>query len=154
MRVLFTVFALSLLACSVNAQTPSASSPNLRFVQTDDAPKAAGPYSQGVVAGGFLFVAGMTPRDPKTNAQVNQSFEAAANRVMESLTAVLRAEGLDWTDVVKTTVYLIKPEDFGPLNTVYAQHLGAGKPARSTVMVASLPGGALLEIDLVAKTRK
>jgi len=64
------------------------------------------------------------------------------------------AEGLDWTDVAKTTVYLTKSEDFGPLNAVYAQRLGSGKPARTTVIVSALPGGALLEMDVIARTRK
>ena len=136
-----------------HAQTSTTTS-NLRIVTTDDAPKAAGPYSQGVVAGGFLFVAGMTPRDPKTGNQVAETFEAAVNRVLENLEAVLRAEGLDWTDVVKTTVYLTKSEDFAPMNAVYAKRLGTGKPVRSTVIVSALPGSAVLEMDVIARTRK
>ena len=137
--------------CQAQTSTPTS---NLRMVATDDAPKAAGPYSQGVVAGGFLFVAGMTPRDPKTGSQVADTFDAAANRVLENLEAVLRAEGLDWTDAVKTTVYLTKSEDFAPMNAVYAKRLGAGKPVRSTVIVSALPGGAILEMDVIARTRK
>ena len=78
----------------------------------------------------------------------------ARNRVLENLEAVLRAEGLDWTDVVKTTVYLTKAEDLAPLNGVYAKRLGTGKPARSTVIVLALPGGAVLEMDVIARTRK
>lgn len=149
--VLATALCLAAGICQAQTSTPTS---NLRMVVTDDAPKAAGPYSQGVVAGGFLFVAGMTPRDPKTGNQVADTFEAAANRVLENLEAVLRAEGLDWTDVVKTTVYLTKAEDFAPMNAVYAKHLGAGKPARSTVIVSALPGGAVLEMDVTARTRK
>jgi 2-iminobutanoate/2-iminopropanoate deaminase len=151
-RFCMGILAAFLLAPSGFAQTSPA--PALRAVATDDAPKAAGPYSQGVVAGGFLFVAGQTPRDPKTGKQVTETFELAASRVLENLEAILKAEGLDWTDVVKTTVYLTKSEDFGPLNTVYAQRLGSGKPARTTVIVSALPGGALLEMDVIARTRK
>ena len=84
--------AICLAAGICQAQTPTPAS-NLRIVVTDDAPKAAGPYSQGVVAGGFLFVAGMTPRDPKTGNQVADTFEAAANRVLENLEAVCVPRG-------------------------------------------------------------
>ena len=131
--------ATALCACSGIAQSPSPSA--LRVVSTDDAPKAAGPYSQGIVSGGFLYAAGQTPRDPKTGKQVSDSFEQAVNRVLDNLEAVLKAEGLDWTDVVKTTVYLTRAEDFAPMNTLYAQRMGAGKPARTTVVVAGIPGG-------------
>lgn len=147
------VFLTSLLiVLTATAQTMPP--PPMRPVTTDDAPKAAGPYSQGIVAGGFLFAAGQTPRDPKTGKQVADTFEQAANRVLDNLDAILKAEGLDWTDVVKVTVYLTKAEDFAPLNATYAQRMGVAKPARTTVIVASLPGGALLEMDLVARVRR
>lgn len=147
-------FALTaaLCACTGMAQVPPSSA--LRVVSTDDAPKAAGPYSQGIVSGGFLYAAGQVPRDPKTGQPVTGSFEQAVNRVLDNLEAVLKAEGLDWTDVVKTTVYLTRAEDFAPMNVVYAQRMGAGKPARTTVVVAGIPGGAPLEVDLVARVRK
>jgi 2-iminobutanoate/2-iminopropanoate deaminase len=151
-RLCFGIVAGLLAVASGCAQIAAA--PGLRAVTTEDAPKPAGPYSQGVVAGGFLFVAGQTPRDPKTGKPVTETFDAAVARVLDNLEAILKAEGLDWTDVVKTTVYLTKAEDFGPLNAVYVQRLGAGKPARTTVIVASLPNGALLEMDLIARTRK
>ena len=75
-----------------------------RSISTDDAPKAAGPYSQAVVAGGFLYAAGQVNRDPKTNQFATSSFEASAERVLDNLEAVLKADGLQWADVVKTTV--------------------------------------------------
>jgi 2-iminobutanoate/2-iminopropanoate deaminase len=145
-------FATVVAVPSAIAQSPPI--PSLRAVTTDDAPKAGGPYSQAIVSGGFLYAAGQTPRDPKTGKQVSESFELAAIRVLDNLEAVLKAEGLDWTDVVKTTVYLTKSEDFAPLNTIYAQRMGAGKPARTTVIVAALPGGALVEMDLIARMRR
>ncbi len=126
----------------------------MRVVASEDAPKAAGPYSQAVVAGGFLFAAGQVNRDPKTGQLVAGSIEAAAERVLDNLEAVLKADGLTWADVVKTTVYLTKADDFAPLNGVYGKRMGEAKPARSTVVVAGLPGGAMLEIDLVARARR
>ncbi|MCA1581768.1 MAG: Rid family detoxifying hydrolase, partial [Acidobacteria bacterium] len=123
-------------------------------VATEDAPSVAGPYSQAVVAGGFLFAAGQVNRDPKTKQFVTTTFEASVDRVLDNLEAVLKADGLTWADVIKTTVYLTKADDFAALNTVYAKRMGDVKPARSTVIVAALPGGAALEIDLVAKARR
>jgi 2-iminobutanoate/2-iminopropanoate deaminase len=126
----------------------------LRFISTDGAPKPAGPYSQGVAYGGLLYVAGQTPRDPTTGKPVTDSIEAAANRVLENVEAILKADGLDWSDVIKVNVYLTKPDDFAPLNAVYAKRLGNAKPARTTVIVAAMPNGALLGVDLIARTRK
>jgi len=126
----------------------------MRFISTDGAPKPAGPYSQGVAYGGLLYVAGQSPRDPTTGKQVTDSLEAAANRVLENVEAILKADGLDWSDVIKVNVYLTKPEDFAPLNVVYAKRLGNAKPARTTVIAAAMPNGSLLGIDLVARTKK
>ena len=150
----FLALALATVLAVPSGIAQTSPSSSLRIVTTDDAPKAAGPYSQAIVSGGFLFAAGQIPRDPKTGKQVSDSFEQAVNQVLDNLEAVLKAEGLDWTDVVKTTVYLTKAEDFASLNTVYAQRMGTGKPARTTVVVAAIPGGALLEMDLVARVRK
>lgn len=147
-------FAIAAALCASSGIAQTSSSSSLRVVATDDAPKAAGPYSQAIVSGGFLYAAGQIPRDPKTGKQVSDSFEQAVNRVLDNLEAVLKAEGLDWTDVVKTTVYLTRAEDFAPMNTLYAQRMGVGKPARTTVIVAGIPGGAPLEMDLVARVRK
>ena len=147
-------FGIACALCVPSAIAQSANPAPLRVVATDDAPKAAGPYSQAIVSGGLLYAAGQTPRDPKTGKLVSDSFEQAVNRVLDNLEAVLKAEGLDWTDVVKTTVFLTRAEDFAPMNTVYAQRMGASKPARTTVVVAGIPGGAPLEIDLIARVRK
>jgi 2-iminobutanoate/2-iminopropanoate deaminase len=125
----------------------------MKFTATDGAPKAIGPYSQAVVEGGILFAAGQIPLDPKTGELVTGGIEPSAERVFDSLEAVLKAAGLTFSDVVKTTVFLTKVEDFAALNGVYAKRMGEHKPARSTVIVAALPKNAPMEIELIARTR-
>jgi 2-iminobutanoate/2-iminopropanoate deaminase len=126
---------------------------SMRYIASDDAPKAIGPYSQAVIEGGFLFASGQIPLDPKTGELVGGSIEPSAERVFDNLEAVLKAAGLSWPDVVKTTVYLVRAEDFAAMNGVYARRMGDHKPARSTIIVAALPKSAPLEIDLIARTR-
>jgi len=121
-----------------------------RSVQSDAAPAAIGPYSQGIIAGGFLFTAGQIPLDPVTTQVVDGDIVAQTRRVMDNLQAVLAAAGASWKDVVKTTVYLQDMGDFPRMNEVYAATMGETRPARSTVQVAALPRGVLVEIDLVA----
>ena len=121
-----------------------------RSVQSDAAPAAIGPYSQGIIAGGFLFTAGQIPLDPVTKQVVDGDIVAQTRRVMDNLQAVLAAAGASWKDVVKTTVYLQDMGDFPRMNEVYAATMGDTRPARSTVQVAALPRGVLVEIDLVA----
>ncbi|HEV8365586.1 MAG TPA: RidA family protein [Gemmatimonadaceae bacterium] len=123
----------------------------LGTIQTEDAPSAIGPYSQGVVAGGFLFTAGQIALDPATGEVVPGDVAAQAARVLQNLTAVLSAAGASWSDVVKTTVYLQDMNDFAKVNEVYSAALGAARPARTTVAVAGLPRGVRVEIDAVAK---
>ncbi|MDQ5858188.1 MAG: Rid family detoxifying hydrolase [Acidobacteriota bacterium] len=118
---------------------------------TDQAPKAIGPYTQGVVEAGFLFVSGQVPLDPATGKLVSGGLEASAERVFDNVEAILREAGLGFSDVVKATVYLTRAEDFAPLNGVYARRFGDHRPARSTVIVAALPAGAPLEIDVIAR---
>ena len=125
----------------------------MKFLATDGAPRAIGPYSQGVVEGGFLFCSGQIPLDPAAGELVPGDIEAATQRVLDNLEAVLRSAGLAWTDVVKTTVFLVRAEDFPAMNAVYARRFGDHRPARSTVIVAALPKGAIVEMDLIAKTR-
>jgi len=124
---------------------------SVRTVQTKDAPSAIGPYSQGVVAGGFLFTAGQIGLDPATGQVVGGDVSAQATRVLANLTAVLAAAGATWNDVVKTTVFLQDMADFAKVNEVYSAALGDARPARTTVQVAGLPRGVLVEIDAVAK---
>ena len=123
----------------------------MKFVATEKAPKAIGPYSQAVIEGGFLFTAGQVPFDPATGKLVEGGMETSAERVFDNLEAILREAGLGFGDVVKATVYLTRAEDFAPLNAVYARRFGEHRPARSTVIVAALPAGAVVEIDLIAR---
>jgi 2-iminobutanoate/2-iminopropanoate deaminase len=119
-------------------------------VQTDNAPKAIGPYEQEIKANGFIYTAGQIPIDPKTGNFVEGGITAQTRQVLENLKAVLEAGGSSLDRVVKATVFLKNMADFAAMNDVYAQYLGGAKPARSTVAVADLPRGALIEIDLVA----
>jgi 2-iminobutanoate/2-iminopropanoate deaminase len=120
-------------------------------INSTDAPAAIGPYSQGIVAGGFLFTAGQIPLDPVTMQIVAGDVAAQTERVMQNLAAVLAAAGTEWKNVVKTTVYLQDMAHFPQMNEVYARHLGDSRPARSTVQVAGLPRAVLVEIDVVAR---
>jgi 2-iminobutanoate/2-iminopropanoate deaminase len=122
----------------------------LRAIQTDRAPAAIGPYSQAVVANGFLFTAGQIPLDPATGQVVIGDVTAQTERVLANLAAVLEAAGTSWGSVVKTTVFLNDMNDFPAVNQVYARILGNARPARSTVQVAALPRGVLVEIDAIA----
>ena len=119
-------------------------------VQTDNAPKAIGPYQQAIKANGFIYTAGQIPIDPKTGNFVEGGITAQTRQVLENLKAVLEAGGSALDRVVKVTVFLKNMADFAAMNEIYAQYLGSAKPARSTVAVAELPRGALIEIDLVA----
>jgi 2-iminobutanoate/2-iminopropanoate deaminase len=122
-----------------------------RTIHTKDAPAAIGPYSQGIVAGGFLFTAGQIALDPATGQVVPGDVSAQATRVLANLTAVLAEAGATWSDVVKTTVYLADMADFPKVNEVYSAALGSARPARTTVAVSGLPRNVLVEIDAVAK---
>ena len=125
-----------------------------RPVSTQGAPAAIGPYSQGIIAGGLLFTAGQIALDPATGTVVAGDVVAQTQRVLANLAAVLAAAGAGWADVVKTTVYLVDLRDFPAVNEIYGQTLGNARPARSTVQVAALPRGALVEIDAVAVVRE
>lgn len=124
---------------------------SVRTIHTDKAPAAIGPYSQGIVANGLLFTAGQIALDPATGQIVDGDVVAQAERVLANLSAILDAAGARWGDVVKTTVYLQDMADFPRVNEVYARAMGDARPARSTVQVAGLPRGVLVEIDAVVR---
>lgn len=121
-----------------------------KVVSTEKAPKAIGPYEQAIKVGEFIYASGQIPLDPKTGNVVEGGIAVQTRRVMENLKAVLEAAGSSFDRVVKTTVFLKIIGDFAAMNEVYAEYLGKAKPARSTVAVADLPRGALVEIDLIA----
>jgi len=121
-----------------------------QIVTTQSAPKAIGPYEQAIKVGDFIYVSGQIPLDPATGNLVEGNITAQTRRVMENLSAVLSAAGSSFERVVKTTVFLKNISDFAAMNQVYGEYLNSAKPARSTVAVADLPRGALVEIDLIA----
>ncbi|MEP7086050.1 MAG: RidA family protein [Gemmatimonadota bacterium] len=120
-------------------------------IETETAPAAIGPYSQGIVAGGFLFTAGQIALDPKSGKIVDGGIVEQTTRVLENLREVLAKAGATWSDVVRSTVYLVDLSEFPTVNEIYGKHLGSARPARSTVQVAALPRGGLIEIDLIAQ---
>jgi len=122
----------------------------IRFLQTDKAPAAIGPYAQAVVANGLLFTAGQIALDPASMQVVEGDVAVQTEQVLRNLGAVLASAGASWTDVVKSTVYLTDMRDFPRMNEVYARAMGDARPARSTVQVSGLPRGVLVEIDLIA----
>jgi 2-iminobutanoate/2-iminopropanoate deaminase len=123
---------------------------NKEIVSTENAPKAIGPYEQAIKVGEFVYISGQIPLDPKTGNLVDGGIAAQTRRVMENLKAVVEAGGSSFERVVKATVFLKNIDDFATMNEVYSEYLGKAKPARSTVAVADLPRGALIEIDLIA----
>lgn len=119
-------------------------------VSSDQAPKAIGPYSQAIRVGELLFCSGQIPLDPVTGELVRGDIEIETRQVLKNLRAVLAAGGAEWSDVVKTTIYLTNLDDFAVVNRVYGEHFGAAPPARATVQVAALPRGASVEVDAIA----
>lgn len=119
-------------------------------VKTDAAPAALGPYSQAVKAGGFLFLSGQAPLDPKTGQIAGQDIKQQTRRVLDNLKAVLEAGGSSLGNVVKCTVFLKDINDFGPMNEEYGSYFKELPPARTTVQVAKLPRDALIVIDVTA----
>lgn len=121
-------------------------------VQTDNAPKAIGPYSQAIKANGLVFASGQIPLDPQTMQIIEGGVREQTERVMNNLKAVLEAAGSSFDRVVKTTVFLADLNDFADMNEVYGRFFGDAPPARSTVEVARLPRDVRVEIDAIALT--
>jgi 2-iminobutanoate/2-iminopropanoate deaminase len=121
-----------------------------KHVNSADAPKPIGPYSQGVVAAGFMFLSGQIPLDPRTNELIEGGIEAQTEQVLKNLMAVLKEAKMGPEHVVKTTVFLSDLSDFAKMNEVYARYLGKAPPARSTIQAAALPRGVKVEIDVIA----
>ena len=122
----------------------------IKVVSTPDAPKALGPYSQAMIAGGFVFCSGQIPIDPGTNSIMAVSVEEQTRRSIENLSAVLEAAGSSLSRVVKTTVFIKDMDDFAAVNGVYSEMFGDTKPARSCVEVARLPKDVKVEIECIA----
>lgn len=123
---------------------------SLEQINTDAAPAAIGPYSQGIKAGDFCYFSGQIPLDPVSMEIVGPGIEEQTKQVMANMKAALAAAGLSFANVVKTTIFLTDLNDFGTVNAIYGDHLDPHRPARATVQVAALPKGAKIEIEWVA----
>jgi 2-iminobutanoate/2-iminopropanoate deaminase len=122
-----------------------------REIETSDAPRAIGPYSQAVRAGELLFLSGQIPLDPATGELVSGGIDVQTRRVLDNLGAILHAAGGSFENVVKTTIYLVDLGEFAAVNAVYASYFTPPAPARATVQVAALPKGARVEIEAIAR---
>jgi 2-iminobutanoate/2-iminopropanoate deaminase len=121
-----------------------------KIVCTSDAPAAIGPYSQAIRSGSMLFCAGQIPLDPKSGQILSDDVGEQARRVLENIGAVLKADQLNFSHVVKTTIFLTSMGDFQTVNEIYGTYFRENPPARSTVAVAALPKGAKVEIEVIA----
>jgi 2-iminobutanoate/2-iminopropanoate deaminase len=121
-----------------------------KIISTNEAPAAIGPYSQAVRSGSLLFCSGQIPLDPKAGKIVSGDITAQTRRVLDNIAAVLRAEGLNFDHVVKTTIFLTNLGDFQAVNEIYGSYFKQNPPARSTVQVSALPKGANVEIEVIA----
>ncbi|MDJ1469876.1 Rid family detoxifying hydrolase [Cytophagaceae bacterium DM2B3-1] len=146
-KIPFLIFFITVLSTSaVFAQK--------KIVKTEEAPLPVGPYSQGVIANGFFFGAGQTGVDPKTRKLVEGGIEQETTQTLENIKAVLKAANLDLTNVVNATVYLKDMNDFAKMNAIYGKYFSTNPPARTTISIVSLPGGANVEIAVVAVLKK
>lgn len=123
-------------------------------ISTPNAPAAIGPYSQAIDSGEIIFCSGQIALDPPSGAMVAGGIEAQTRRVLENIRGVLHEAGLNLSDVVKTTIYMVDLREFDIVNRVYGEHFSSPYPARSTVQVSALPRGALIEIEAIALKRK
>jgi 2-iminobutanoate/2-iminopropanoate deaminase len=150
MKVRFTKLGLGgliliFLSCSPNKISPP------KIFSTPNAPQPIGPYKQAILGNGFLFISGQIALNPQNNELQNQDIFRETKQVMENLRAILENAGLDWADVVKTTIYMTDLNNFQTMNEVYASYFtGDYAPARETVQVARLPRNANVEISMIA----
>ena len=121
-----------------------------KIISTNEAPAAIGPYSQGVRVGSIIYYSGQIPLDPKTGQVVSGGIDVQTRRVMENIGGLLKAEGLNYDNVVKTTIFLASMGDFQTVNEIYGSYFKQNPPARSTVQVSALPRGANIEIEVIA----
>lgn len=120
-----------------------------KVVETKKAPGAIGPYSQGIDVGNLIFFSGQIPLNPETG-EMPEGIEAQTKQALENVKGLLESQGLDFSHVVKTTVFLDNMDDFNTVNSIYAQYFVEPYPARSAVEVGRLPKGALIEVEIIA----
>jgi 2-iminobutanoate/2-iminopropanoate deaminase len=121
-----------------------------KIIATSKAPAAIGPYSQAIRIGDFLYTSGQISLDPETMEMITGDIEVETEKVLKNIEAILKADGLDLNNIIKTTVYLTDLSEFARMNQVYEKFFADTKPARACVQVAALPKGAKVEIDAVA----
>jgi len=125
-----------------------------KIISTNEAPSAIGPYSQAVRSGSFLFCSGQIPLDPKSGQIVPGDINVQTRRVLDNIAAILRAEGLNFDSVIKTTIFLTDLGDFQTVNEIYGSYFKQNPPARSTIQVSALPKGANVEIEVIARVEE
>jgi 2-iminobutanoate/2-iminopropanoate deaminase len=141
------IFALMCFLCAaLSCAQPIGKS----TISTENAPKAIGPYSQAVLSGDMLFVSGQLALDPQTGAFLSDSIESQTRQVLLNLGAVLKAAGMDYSNVVQCSVFLKDLDDFAKMNSIYGEFFKTSPPARATVQVTRLPKDARVEISLIA----
>ena len=121
-----------------------------KIINTNNAPAPIGPYNQAVAFGNMLFISGQIALDPKSGELVKGDVKAETQQVMKNLEAILQEAGMDFSNVIKTSIFLMDMQQFGVVNEVYATYFGTGAPARETVQVAGLPKGVQVEISMIA----
>ena len=121
-----------------------------RIIQTEQAPAAIGPYSQAIRIGDFLYTSGQIALDPESGMFLSGEIEEETEQTLKNISAILQAGGVNFENVIKTTVYLSDLNDFTRMNQVYEKYFSKNKPARACVQVAALPKGAKIEIDAIA----
>src|SRR2546423_7206410 len=121
-----------------------------KIIATSEAPQAIGPYSQGVRIGSTIYFSGQIPLDPKTGQLVSGGIDAQTRRVMENVGGLLKSQGLNYDNIVKTTIFLADINDFQKMNEIYGSYFKQAPPARSTIQAGALPKGARLEIEVIA----
>lgn len=121
-----------------------------KIISTTKAPSAIGPYSQGVNIGDLVFFSGQIPLDPKTGEMVENDIKIQTTQALENVKALLENQDMDFSNVIKTTVFLDNMDDFAAMNEVYSSYFVAPYPARSAVAVDKLPKGALVEVEVIA----
>lgn len=121
-----------------------------KIIHTTNAPSPIGPYSQAVKAGGFLFVSGQIPINPASGELITESIEQETHQVMANIASILHSEGLNFNNIVKTSIFLKNMDDFAKVNTVYGEYFTADFPARETIQVSRLPKDVNVEISVIA----
>ena len=126
----------------------------MKLIQTDSAPAAVGPYSQAVIANGLVYCSGQIALHPETGELIHGDVVAQTRQVLRNLAAVLEAADSDLESVVKATIFLTDMDDFGAVNSIYAEAFGAHRPARACEEVSRLPKNVMVEIDAIAMVKK